>query len=321
MMKRLLTIFLVLGFLGFSNGQEILTWQNYKNKYIPNGRYVIDPYNENRVTSESQGYGMILAILNDDKTTFDNLWQWTRKNLQREDYLFSWLWNDEVKDKNNATDGDFLIAYALLKAYEKWGDKAYKDEGEKIFNSLKNLIVIVKDNKLKDNYLLLPATYGFSNEKYDIVIFPSYYITFILKELSYKDNLWKGVYNYTKNILFKTILSTNLKFNLIEKKLIPISPVNLDVYRVIPYTYMAKESLEDLKTSFSEVDSFFKAKGYIPFNYNLGSLQQEVSESPFCVYRFFYLLYNDEKYLERYKVLKNNDKNNYFCDTFELFLD
>ena len=314
-------IFSLLGFFGFSNGQEGLSWQTYKNKYVPSGSYVIDPYNGNRVTSESQGYGMILSVLYNDKATFDNIWQWTKENLQRKDNLFYWFWNGEVKDKNNATDGDFLIAYALMKAYEKWKDKTYKLEGEKILNSLKNLVVIVKDNNLKDSYLILPATYGFSNEKYDLIIFPSYYITFILRDLSYQDNFWKWTYNYTKNTLFKMKLSTNLKFNLIEKNLIPVNPVNLDVYRVIPYTLLAKENLDDLKKSFSEIDSFFKAKGYIPFNYKLEASNQESTESPFCVYRFFYLLYGDEKYLERYKVLKNNDKNNYFCDTFELFLD
>ncbi|WP_297890030.1 hypothetical protein, partial [Sulfurihydrogenibium sp.] len=55
--------------------------------------------------------------------------------------------------------------------------------------------------------------------------------------------------------------------------------------------------------------------------FNFGSSEQEARESPFCVYRFFYLLYNDEKYFERYKVLKENDKNNYLCDTLELLLN
>ncbi len=320
MMKSVLLLFILVS-LKFATAQDNLTWEKYKSKYIPKGNYVIDPYNENRVTSESQGYGMILAVLYNDKKTFDSIFEWTKRNLQREDYLFSWLWNNGVRDKNNATDGDFLIAYGLLMAYEKWNDRSYKTESEKILNSLKRLVVIVKDNNYKDNYILLPATYGFSNEKYEITIFPSYYITFILKDLSLKDKLWKNTYIYLKDTLFKFNLTTNLKFNLIDKDFLPINPANLDVYRVIPYTYLANDSLENLKKSFSEVNTFFKTKGYIPFNYNFGSQSQESTEAPFCVYRFFYLLYGDEKYLERYKILKNNDKNNYFCDTFELFLN
>jgi len=44
-------------------------------------------------------------------------------------------------------------------------------------------------------------------------------------------------------------------------------------------------------------------------------------ESPFCVYRWFYILYDDDKYFKKYEELKNVDRNNYFCDTFELFLN
>ncbi|MGC9080604.1 glycosyl hydrolase family 8 [Sulfurihydrogenibium sp.] len=318
MFKKIFMISLML--INFSIGQE-LDWQTYKNKYLKDGSYIIDPYNENRVTSEAQGYGMLLSVLYKDKETFDKLWKWTKNTLQREDNLFAWHWNKEIKDINNATDGDILIAYSLKKAYEIWRDNNYKQEYEKILNSLSRLVVIIKDNKYNDNYLLLPATYGFTNENYDIFIFPSYYINFALKEFGKKSKLWNNTYYYFINHLVGGKLTTNLKFNLIEKKVSLVNPANLDVYRVIAYTYISGDDLSGLKKSFSEIDNFFKEKGYIPFNYNFGVDNQESREAPFCVYRFFYILYSDQKYSERYKVLKEVDKNNYFCDTFELLLN
>jgi hypothetical protein len=182
------------------------------------------------------------------------------------------------------------------------------------------LVVIVKDNNFNNNYLILPAAYGFSDEKYNIYIFPSYYITFILKDLAKNDVFWANVYHYIKYRLFEKILSTKMKFNLIEKKIDISSAANLDVYRVIPYTYMAKEDLSPLKKSFFQVNKFFKNKGYIPFNFVYNSQNQEKRDAPFCVYRFFYMLYGDYKYWQKYKVLKAKDKKNYFCDSFELLL-
>jgi Endoglucanase Y len=123
----------------FSVKAQELSWQEYKNKYFKNDSFIIDPYNNNRVTSESQGYGMVLAVIYDDKDTFYKLWIWTKLNMLREDYLFSWQYNNAVVDKNNATDGDLLIAYALRLAYLKWKNEEYLEDYNKIKNSVKRL--------------------------------------------------------------------------------------------------------------------------------------------------------------------------------------
>jgi hypothetical protein len=95
----------------------------------------------------------------------------------------------------------------------------------------------------------------------------------------------------------------------------------MDVYRLIPYFLLSNYDVKILRNSFKTIDEFFKKEGYIPLTFKLNEQNQMKQESPFCVYRWFYILYNDDKYFKKYEELKNVDKNNYFCDTFELFLN
>lgn len=325
MKKVILPIFLIILFttgkpMAMGEGKMRLSWEVYKSKYLKEYSYIVDPYNNNRVTSESQGYGLLIAIINNDKKTFDSIYNWSKKNIQRTDYLFSWHWEGTVRDKNNASDGDLIIAYSLLKAYQKWKDEYYLREFEMLNRSLKRLIVNVVIGR--DIYaLFLPAIYGFSNEKYEITIYPSYYIEFILKDLSRIDKDWEGVYRTIKSIYNQKNLTTTIRFSLVEKTFFRNRYADLDVFRVILYSYNSKETLESLKLSFVEIDSFFRRNGYIPLSYDYELKEQDKMESPFCVYYFFYILYKDERYLEKYNKLLEIDKNNYFCDSLMLILE
>ena len=104
-------------------------WRTYQSKFIsPEGR-VIDDANGGISHSEGQGYGMLIAVRAGDRAGFDRLWTWTRANLElRGDYLAAWRWDPahdpHVADRNSATDGDLLIAWALSEAGAKW-DPAY----------------------------------------------------------------------------------------------------------------------------------------------------------------------------------------------------
>jgi hypothetical protein len=104
-------------------------WRRYQSKFIsPEGR-VIDDANGGISHSEGQGYGMLIAVRAGDRAGFDRLWTWTRANLElRGDHLAAWRWDPahdpHVADRNSATDGDLLIAWALSEAGAKW-DPAY----------------------------------------------------------------------------------------------------------------------------------------------------------------------------------------------------
>ena len=91
-------------------------WKDYKQIFIEEGR-VIDTGNKRISHSEGQGYGMLLSVYFNDEHAFEEMWAWTKQNLQvRKDHLFSWLWakgpngSFEVMDTNNATDGDLLLS-------------------------------------------------------------------------------------------------------------------------------------------------------------------------------------------------------------------
>lgn len=94
---------------------------------------------KNKTTSESQSYGMLMAVFSDDQEAFDRVWNWTKNNLQvrPKDKLFAWVWESgSVKDTNSATDVDHDIAYALYLAYKEWGDEVYLNEARAIVHDI-----------------------------------------------------------------------------------------------------------------------------------------------------------------------------------------
>ena len=46
----------------------------------PDGR-IVDDANGDVSHSEGQGYGMLLAVFNDDRQSFAEMWEWTSENL------------------------------------------------------------------------------------------------------------------------------------------------------------------------------------------------------------------------------------------------
>ncbi|HAI06581.1 MAG TPA: endoglucanase, partial [Pantoea sp.] len=92
-------------------------WDSFKSRFVTSEGRVIDTANNNVSHTEGQGYGMLLAVANDDRVTFDRLWQWTRSQLGNpQTDLFYWRYTpgtaNPVADKNNAADGDVLLAWA-----------------------------------------------------------------------------------------------------------------------------------------------------------------------------------------------------------------
>jgi endo-1,4-beta-D-glucanase Y len=117
---------------------EILssTWQYYKQNFIQDGR-VIDPYQDNLTTSEGQSYAMLRAVFMNDRTTFDQVWSWTRTYLTNADELFAWKWNyNTIQDPASATDADQDIALALILAYQKWNYEPYSIDARKTINAI-----------------------------------------------------------------------------------------------------------------------------------------------------------------------------------------
>ncbi|QRR97491.1 endoglucanase [Streptococcus anginosus] len=85
------------------------------------------------VLSESQGYGMVIAVeaakqRNASLKDFELLYNYYLAHRMKNTQLMSWrqtVKNGIVKaETNNATDGDLYIAYALIQAAKLWPQKA-----------------------------------------------------------------------------------------------------------------------------------------------------------------------------------------------------
>jgi len=145
-------------------------WLHYKAKFLASDGRIIDTGNQNVSHSEGQGYGMILAVKNNDKDSFQQIWQWTQTNLQvRKDKLFMWRRRAELplsdEDPNNATDGDILIAWALLEAATLWSLPDYKKEAKDIMKDIKQKLVDSWDGLP----ILLPGEYGFKTSDATVI--------------------------------------------------------------------------------------------------------------------------------------------------------
>ncbi|WP_424814422.1 glycosyl hydrolase family 8 [Roseococcus sp. YIM B11640] len=176
-------------------GGPDLEWRAFKNRYVANGGRVIDTANNGISHSEGQGYGMFFAVEFDDKATFDQLWGWTRQNLQRQrDSLFAWRYDPRsslpVSDTNNATDGDIYIAWALLKAFQRWSDPSYRAYAARMTEDILRCCVTEAGGRT----VLLPGTAGFRGPEGTVVNL-SYYAFPALRSLSrlVADRRWSAL--------------------------------------------------------------------------------------------------------------------------------
>lgn len=154
-------------------------WDLYAQKFVtPEGR-VIDDVNGGISHSESQGYGMLLACIAGDRSSFARIFAFTRTEfLIRDDGLAAWRWDPKstprITDINNASDGDILIAEALACAGQRWNMPAYTTSARQIARSLGKVALL----KRGDDTWLMPGAAGFSEkDRADgPVINPSYWI-------------------------------------------------------------------------------------------------------------------------------------------------
>lgn len=138
-------------------------WDNYKRRFVSAEGRVIDTANGGISHSEGQGYGMLLAVAADDRPTFDRIWSWTQANLDvRGDGLAAWRWEagatPSVTDRNNASDGDLLIAWALAEAGRHWNDGRLTDAALARVRAMQDLVVADRTGRA----MLLPGASGFT---------------------------------------------------------------------------------------------------------------------------------------------------------------
>lgn len=143
-------------------------WQDYATRYVQaDGRMLESSLKVNHSTSEGQSYGMLFALVANDRARFDALWTWTAANMAGADLkkrLPGWLWgqgedgNWTLQDANSASDADLWIIYALLEAARVWQHPAYRDDALALLKNVESRLVVNLPGLGK---MLLPGPEGF----------------------------------------------------------------------------------------------------------------------------------------------------------------
>ena len=180
-------------------------WDSYKSRFLMADGRIIDTGNNGVSHTEGQGFAMMMAVMNNDRTGFDKIWRWTEKNLRNPDNgLFYWRYNpaaaDPIVDKNNATDGDTFIAWALLKAGNNWHDDGYLQASDSIVKALVAHNVI----NFGGYRVMLPGAKGFNLNSY-VNLNPSYFIFPAWQDFANRSHLvvWRDLINDGQKLLGK----------------------------------------------------------------------------------------------------------------------
>lgn len=153
------------------------TWRTYKKNFLISYGQIVDPKSNDKTTSEGQSYGMLRAVIMNDRPVFDGIWRWTQDKLRNRqgDSLISWLWekNEDGEyvqtDFETAADADLDIVLSLVLAYEKWGEESYIDEAKEMMRDIWRKQVI----SINGEYYLLFNTSAQRAEGY--ILNPSYF--------------------------------------------------------------------------------------------------------------------------------------------------
>ncbi|WEK59876.1 MAG: glycosyl hydrolase family 8 [Candidatus Microbacterium colombiense] len=113
--------------------------------------------------SEGQAYGLFAAVIADDEESFDEIWDWTQKELLRSDGLMAWRWDDgSVVDDEPASDADLDAARALVIAGDRFERGDLRDEGIELAGVIADRLTVMTDR----GRILLPGLWAGNDDPY-----------------------------------------------------------------------------------------------------------------------------------------------------------
>ncbi|OEF27290.1 endo-1,4-D-glucanase [Vibrio rumoiensis 1S-45] len=188
-------------------------WQSFKKNYVQNGRVIDSSDPRSITTSEGQSYGLFFALIANDQKAFEQMLNWTEKNLSGGDLtarLPAWLWgtlpSDEqgVLDTNTASDSDLWIAYSLVEAGRLWNNYYYQTLGHSLAAR-----ILKEETAHVDNYgtVLLPGRTGFVLGDNHVRLNPSYVPLQLLVRMQdlYPDYQWKDLITSSNKLLLESM--------------------------------------------------------------------------------------------------------------------
>jgi len=230
--------------------EQVDGWQAYKQSFLSQDGSIVDAVNGNIRHSEGQGMGMLLATANDDRESFDRIWLWTKQHLQvrKHDVLLAWRWQPDVEphvsDYNNATDGDILVAWGLLRAYKRWGEESYLHAAKALLKDIRQHLIVYYQGRL----LLLPGNQGFEKPE-GYIINLSYWVFPALAEFQRfedKEMVWPSLIQSGLELIDESLFGVwklPPDWLMVGKKLYPAPQFpqrfGLDAVRIPLYLYWA----------------------------------------------------------------------------------
>lgn len=160
-------------------------WSAWKSAFLAEDGRVIDTLQDGVSHSESQGYGLLLAVMFGDTMAFDRIYRWTEANLAiRSDALLAWRWmpSGQVPDRNNASDGDLFYAWALVLRGQQGGNPEFLERAGAIARDLVRTCV-VPSPQAQGGLLFTPAAEGFDRDG-RMIVNPSYYMPRAMREVA-----------------------------------------------------------------------------------------------------------------------------------------
>lgn len=194
-------------------------WKHYVENFImPNGlvRHLrmegnVKVIGQNEAVSEGIGYGMLLALINNDQDNFNKIFEGANNNLWKGSSYGCWSWaNGGCVQGGAATDADLDIALALVfadKLQEKGLWNSYNKNGVTYKSRAMEIIKSIKETMVSGDLLLPGDSWGgdgFNN------INPSYFSTAAMRVF----NQYQTTYDYTAVInKCYTILESTANYN------------------------------------------------------------------------------------------------------------
>jgi endo-1,4-beta-D-glucanase Y len=104
-------------------------YARWKTHFVRNNNQIVAPEQQNAITSEAMGYGMMIAASMGDKAAFDQFHGYVKSQGGQGSGLMTWK---NPGGSGSASDGDIDIAYALLMANVQWPSGGYKAPGDQM---------------------------------------------------------------------------------------------------------------------------------------------------------------------------------------------